>query len=277
MNRSTLTPDAEEILVYLYNTVHPLERTADSIRAASRAGERADLVLRQLVRDGYLSSMGYGEYQLTPLGRQAARASINRQPPPVEPPPNTFDTFDTFDNMESSTVHLPGIQDTFVTSLDNRALFTAPLTLPDESHEREDQTLHTPSSSVPSLYHHPLRLSTALISNPPGSRPNVTLRFLLAFELPKDALPVPVLHGDVLGRSRNADICLRHDDYISARHCRFEVRQEESGYRLYVEDLNSRNGTYIAHMPLQAGRAYPLQHGTRLHVGNTAFIVVQVP
>jgi hypothetical protein len=272
MGKPVLNTDAEEILLYLHKTERHIERTKQAIREACQLADlaRTEFALRQLLHSGCITNVNDGEYQVTPSGKQVARALAII---------NSTHVFNVIENMEGGTVNMTGTQD--AAPLDSKALFTAPLTVSgdDEDTAREEigSTLYTPPGSVPTLYHHPLRLSHALRETPPGRRPTIVLRFVLAFDMPKDALPVPVVHGDVLGRSRSADICLRHDEFVSTRHCRFEVRQESGVFKLYVEDLGSRNGTYIDKARLKENKRYLLKHGSHLQVGSTAFIVVQIP
>src|SRR5690606_37245 len=126
----------------------------------------------------------------------------------------------------------------FTTPLDYKSLFT---TQPkqveeDETSELLDRTLHTSECGVPNYSFHPLRISGAVMqqSGSAQKKQAVVLRYLLAFEHPQDALPVPVLHGDVLGRSKNANVWLKSDDFVSNRHCRFEIRAESGKFNLYV-------------------------------------------
>jgi len=103
------------------------------------------------------------------------------------------------------------------------------------------------------------------------------LHYLLAFDMPKNALPIPVLDGDILGRDDDADINLPEDDYISSQHCCFSIKLTDSRPTLYVEDLGSRNGTYVNKTLLEKQRRVRLEHGSRVSVGSTILIVVQIP
>jgi hypothetical protein len=107
----------------------------------------------------------------------------------------------------------------------------------------------------------------------------VVVRYLLVFEKPRHVLPTPVLHNAVLGRSSTADVSLKHDQYVGNRHCRFEILRDHAtcDYALYVEDLSSRNGTFVNNQRIEEGKMIRLQHGNRLRVGETVCIVVQVP
>ena len=270
MSKSVLSPDSEDILVCLLKTERQIERTKHALREACQLTDGSlDTALRELHVNGLITNND-GEFLLTHTGKRAARTLSTE-----------FSTqiINNVGHMEGGTVQMAGRHDAFATPIDRKSMFTAgtgPLPA-DDDYDTPHRTLSGPSASIPSIYHHPLRLSGALMENPPAHRASTVLRFMLAFEMPKDSLPIPLLHGDVLGRSRGADICLRHDDYVSTRHCRFDVRQEGGQAKLYVEDLGSRNGTFIDNVLLQENKPKLLKHGTRLQIGNTVFVMVQIP
>jgi pSer/pThr/pTyr-binding forkhead associated (FHA) protein len=68
-----------------------------------------------------------------------------------------------------------------------------------------------------------------------------------------------------IGRSSASDIVLKSDDYASGQHAKLT----RHGGLLYVEDIDSTNGTYVN------GRktigATPLNRGDRVQVGSTTF------
>ncbi len=66
-----------------------------------------------------------------------------------------------------------------------------------------------------------------------------------------------------IGRGRQNDIALPNDDYISARHARFEPRQDG----VWVQDLGSTNGTYLNGSRLERPRR--LTAGDVVRVGDT--------
>jgi FHA domain len=66
-----------------------------------------------------------------------------------------------------------------------------------------------------------------------------------------------------IGRGRQNDIALPNDDYISARHARFEPRQDG----VWVQDLGSTNGTYVNGARLDRPRR--LTAGDVVRVGDT--------
>lgn len=128
---------------------------------------------------------------------------------------------------------------------------------------------------MPTVDTHPLRV-TGRIGQPVDQGAKM-LNYVLAFEMPKNALPIPVLDGDILGRLETADISLAHDDFISGKHCSFKVHCINGQPVLYLEDLGSRNGTFINDQRLHKGQIVELKHGDRIHVGGTILIVVRIP
>ena len=66
-----------------------------------------------------------------------------------------------------------------------------------------------------------------------------------------------------IGRGGQNDVALRSDDYASARHARFEPRQDG----VWVQDLGSTNGTYLNGARLDRPRR--LTHGDVVRVGET--------
>jgi hypothetical protein len=69
----------------------------------------------------------------------------------------------------------------------------------------------------------------------------------------------------VIGRSGSSDIALRHDDYASGEHARLMRR----GGVLYIEDMNSTNGTFINGERCTGASA--LQPGDLVKIGSTTF------
>jgi hypothetical protein len=103
------------------------------------------------------------------------------------------------------------------------------------------------------------------------------MRYLLAFETPQNVLPIPVLDGDLVGRFGEVNISLTHDEYVSSQHCRFSVKMAGDRSILCVEDLGSRNGTFVNKRRLEPGQVIPLEHGTKLQIGSTVFKVMKIP
>ena len=66
-----------------------------------------------------------------------------------------------------------------------------------------------------------------------------------------------------IGRGRQNDIALPEDEYASARHARFEPRQDG----VWVQDLGSTNGTYLNGTRLDRPRR--LARGDVVRIGET--------
>jgi hypothetical protein len=66
-----------------------------------------------------------------------------------------------------------------------------------------------------------------------------------------------------IGRGGQNDIAIRSDEYASARHARFEPRQDG----VWVQDLGSTNGTYLNGARLEHPRR--LTQGDVVRVGET--------
>jgi hypothetical protein len=80
-------------------------------------------------------------------------------------------------------------------------------------------------------------------------------------EFPIDSAPVTV------GRGGQNDLVLTDDDFASARHARIEVR----GDGVWVQDLDSTNGTYVN--GTRVAGAQRLDAGDVLRVGATDLIL----
>jgi FHA domain len=68
-----------------------------------------------------------------------------------------------------------------------------------------------------------------------------------------------------IGRSSASDIILKSDDYASGRHARLS----RHGGLLYVEDMDSTNGTFVNGRKTVG--ATPLRHGDTVRIGSTTF------
>lgn len=72
-----------------------------------------------------------------------------------------------------------------------------------------------------------------------------------------------------LGASPGNDIVL-HDKYVSGMHAM--LRWDGAGWM--VEDLNSRNGTFVNRKPCPPRQPQPLPSGATLEIGDMAFEVL---
>jgi pSer/pThr/pTyr-binding forkhead associated (FHA) protein/uncharacterized RDD family membrane protein YckC len=72
----------------------------------------------------------------------------------------------------------------------------------------------------------------------------------------------------VLGRVHGSK-AFKDDNAISRQHLKLEIIEE----KLYIEDLNSRNKTYVNREPIIPGKSILLNHGDIIKFGRQAFIV----
>jgi len=73
-----------------------------------------------------------------------------------------------------------------------------------------------------------------------------------------------------IGRLEENDVALRLDGRVSRRHARLRLVEGE----LYLEDLKSRNGTYIGDRRIEMSRIEP---GELFRVGSTWLRIVPKP
>ena len=133
-----------------------------------------------------------------------------------------------------------------------------------------------PQVDLPSANAHPLRQCHARPRNP-RSPERRTVNYLLAFETTEYALPIPVLDGDTLGRFSDSSIALSHDEFITGSHCSFRIESNKGQPTLYIQDLASRNGTYLNEIRLEPCEWVLVKAGSRIRVGTTVLIVTQIP
>lgn len=72
-----------------------------------------------------------------------------------------------------------------------------------------------------------------------------------------------------LGRGSDNDIILE-DPFLSKKHARFILRDG----KIYIEDLNSRNGTHINGKPIEKDIEVLLSDGDKLKMGNVEFLFI---
>ncbi len=232
MNTTTLTQEAEAVLLELFNANLCSICSLETLRKLHHGVADLMSLLDWLLDYGYINRCG-SDYELTFAGSELARQlQAEAQGSQYQQP-----VFDFASTLYDSTI--PEI--------------------------------------IPLLDTHPLRSGTLHHSGGIAAPSQPTLHYILAFESPKNALPTPVLDGDVLGRLPETDICLRCDEFISGRHCRFQTEEFGDRLLLYVEDLGSRNGTYVDGQRLESRELRRLDHGSRVKVGGTIMIVMQIP
>ncbi len=288
---STLSKECELILTYMAGTKTAMARHKRNIQDACQLtdGRRANRAFADLMDAGLVVDAGEAIYDLTQNGIAMAQQleKDNATPQSVTNINNTFEKIEG-----NSTVKVVGTMDIYTTPPSYKDMVEAskPATVkltPPRSQTRIEKeetdierTLDQIAPGLPTLKEHPLRNGLPELRSSKGVKPgrNTTIRFMLALDTQKDALPIPIVSGDTLGRSKRGTIMLRHDEFISNRHCRFEVLRDKVTHRptLFVEDLGSRNGTSVDDLEVLDGKVQ-LYHGSRLRVGNTVLIVVEIP
>ena len=278
MTQTQLSTDAHEVVTYLLGTKSRVARTKQAIRDACHLTDsrRADEAFKQLLAIGYLSDVGESTYELSQAGLKYARSATAKKTTVIN---------NRVDRVEGGTVTVNGVQDITATPINSPAIFSKPdIRSMTFTEEREiEKTRATTQHELPTIFLHPMRMTNLLTKEPDSIRSQpgkgVGLRYMLAFETLKDVLPIPVLDEDVLGRSRNTNIWMKHDEFISLKHCHFKLKRDKNSkyYNLYVEDLNSSNGTFVDNIMIEPNKPTLLRHGARLQVGNTVLIVVQIP
>jgi pSer/pThr/pTyr-binding forkhead associated (FHA) protein len=81
---------------------------------------------------------------------------------------------------------------------------------------------------------------------------------------------LPLAQQTTIGADKANDLVFA-DQYLSGQHVR--LRWDGAGW--WVEDLDSRNGTYVDGRPCPPHRPQPLPFGARLEMGDMAFELVE--
>lgn len=86
---------------------------------------------------------------------------------------------------------------------------------------------------------------------------------VVIFDVPEEISLDPLLL--TIGRREDLDICLDYDNQISRLHAHLGF----DGERFWLEDLDSRNGTFINEERLPANEKRPIDPGALFKVGRT--------
>ena len=97
-------------------------------------------------------------------------------------------------------------------------------------------------------------------------RPAVSPWMLKAVSAPLDGQYFSLTNGAILGREKSSDIVVPLS-YVSRKHAKFAVKNE----KLFIEDLNSSNGTYINGERIKSAE---LRNGDELRLDEFVFTVV---
>lgn len=103
--------------------------------------------------------------------------------------------------------------------------------------------------------------------------------YMLGFNQHRQAIPIPILDGDILGRGQGADISFSNDLSVSRSHCQFKIKTDKAGGkpRMTIEDLDSTAGTIVNSARLQSGHPQAVKHGDHIVIGNVSLVVVEIP
>lgn len=282
-----LSDDALTILLYLKDARIKTQRTRKLIgERCHMSGEpkRADNALKQLLDAKLLSACEGGTYyDLTEQGMRIAREQA--QIPRVINYVN--------EAMAGANIHMTGEVKPAPTmpTINGNGNGNGSLTRTHEIKKPSDfdagdraieETMRITWDEYADYRHHPLRVTegnTVARPRDPLDRnlpPEHEVHFMLGFYDKRDQQPFAVMHGDVVGRAKTANVMLKHDNYISGNHCRFELRQERNTVSMLIEDMRSANGTTIDGKAIPPGKLTPLKAGSVVTIGRTNLVVIQV-
>ncbi len=77
--------------------------------------------------------------------------------------------------------------------------------------------------------------------------------------------------GGTIGRDRECEVRLARDEHVSRRHARLL----RDGGQLFLEDLGSTHGTYVADVRVNAGVRRVVLSGQPIRVGSSHLVVVE--
>lgn len=284
---SRLSPNAETVIAQLFRATAGRDRTKAALQdSCGLTAAKTSTALTDLIKGGLVEEVD-SSYYLTDAGRSYAQRKYGKKSG------TTFIAQQTNVNqsvgkVENSEVSLSTVRNASARTAGSANDFSAtPLnfnSLYSMSANGEigiDKTLQSGTLPYLSAQAHPARQNSAPPKRPESERsgPIPHVRFLLAFSSLRDSLPIPIFDQDKLGRSRDNQISLPHDVYLSQSHCRFHIKHNKTSgaFELYIEDLASRNGTLINDLQVEPHKPALLKHGSRVEIGGLAFVVVEVP
>ncbi len=296
MSNNPLDEHSIDILLFLLRTQSAADRSRVKIRECCQLSlKQADERIRRLTELGLITK-ATDYYNLTASGK--TRAKELDQTPKTTGGDKAFITLNG--PMTDSNVTITGVSsasipgtgkletpattkntqlDPLATPLNYSDIIGMKTASPVFVENADQSTLDASESPIPAYTIHPLRFTdTSFLQNERLKKESdIAVRFVLTFEEFPAALPLPVVDRDSMGRSRKNDIWLRHDLWVSGEQCRFHIKQTRGSYELYVEDLNSKNGTFVDGKRVAPRKQVLLRHGTRLKVGqHTAMIITQI-
>lgn len=276
-----LSRDAERLLAIIVHTTNAQQRTRRALIASGSFTPATlfDTAVHELLDNGYVQQTGV-YYEATHSGETFAHALEPQKPGAAVPgttAPGIAAPARSEDNASPPARPKPqaaNAQDK--ATAPNPKAVVATTQLEDMDTQKMEPILALPLSHL--LRSHKIASAEDREHTRRGIVHAHPVYFMLAFDQHRYALPVPILNTDVLGRGRDADIRVKNDSAISRAHCRFTVQFDKSGTaRLYLEDLNSRCGTFLGAEKIAQGKPIWVKHGNRITVGSTILIVTMIP
>jgi hypothetical protein len=285
---NAMSLDAQDLLSKIAGATAKRDRTRTALEdECGLTGGRAEAAFQALIL-ARLIEESRGDYVLTEAGRAYMLRKRKKESP------STYNNYGSqtkvttsLGSVENSSVTLNGVidsaakapsrkMDVTATPLNYNSFFNVSKT----GDVTIDKTMQTGTLPYLSAQAHPVRSNSALpVQTGTDRGAALSVRLLLAFTNLRDGLPIPIFDQDKLGRSRENQISLPHDVYLSQSHCRFLVRKSKTGagYEYFVEDLSSRNGTLVNDTLIEPNKPAPIKHGSRLEIGGLSFVVVEIP
>lgn len=113
----------------------------------------------------------------------------------------------------------------------------------------------------------------------PTERPETPTRLVLVLGHEEVELPLPLTRKVVLGRfdpgrKKGPDVDLAAHQAYERGVSRQHAVLYQSGSRFYVEDLSSRNGTFVNGQRLEPFQARPVDHGDEIRLGTLPLVLL---
>lgn len=113
----------------------------------------------------------------------------------------------------------------------------------------------------------------------PTERPETPTLLVLVLGHEEVELPLPLTRKVVLGRfdpgrKKGPDVDLAAHQAYERGVSRQHAVLYQSGSRFYVEDLSSRNGTFVNGQRLEPFQASPVDHGDEIRLGTLPLILL---
>jgi hypothetical protein len=282
-----LSESAQVVLNRLSRVTNRRDRTLSALREdCSLAGKTTEAGLQDLILNGLVEQDG-DSYVLTDAGCKFTQKKSGQPSITNYNGPQTTIT-QNLGSIKDSTVKVQGVVDSAAKPADGKADLTAtPLGSDSLYHVSRagevsiKETMQSDTLPYLSAQAHPVRTNSAppVQATTGRRREPLVVRFLLAFTSLRDGLPIPIFDQDKMGRLRENQIAIGHDQFLSGTHCRFLVKKSKTGpgYECFIEDLSSRNGLTVNSTPIEPNKPVQLKHGTKLTIGGMSFVVIEIP